>query len=40
MDGNGGGGGIKDTNPTMSLMDSNVVSENLTNYLIKVTGFA
>lgn len=32
MDGNGGGGGgIKDTNPTMSLMDSNVVSENLTN---------
>lgn len=29
--GMGGGGGIKDTNPTMSLMDSNVVSENLTN---------
>ena len=33
MDGNGGGGGggIKGTNPTMNLMDSNVVSENLTN---------
>ena len=31
MGGGGGGVGIKDTNPTMSLMDSNVVSENLTN---------
>ena len=27
----GGGGGIKNTNPTMSLVESNVVSENLTN---------
>lgn len=27
----GGGGSIQDTNPTMSLMDSNVVSEILTN---------